>query len=122
MSKLTVEDLVKAQQDTITRLDFIANRIDAIAMQKTPKHKSTIITALWGIFGFGLFLLSTTNPVGPQAFSGLCLFILVWVMLGKIEGSSAIQDEIDRKNYEDGAKKLKEALKNSVGLNAKAPD
>lgn len=111
MTKLTVEDLVKAQQDTITRLDFIANRIDAIAMQETPKHKSTIITSLWGIFGFGLFLISAVNPVGSQAFQGFCLFILVWVMLGKIEGSSAIQDEIDRKFNESFIKNAKENAK-----------
>ena len=121
MTKLTVEDLVKAQQDTITRLDFIANRIDAIANSRRPVETSSAVTFIWLAFGTGAFLLAQTNPLFQQAFNGLCLLVLTSVMIAKTQGKSALQEDVDRKHYEAGVKKLKESLRNSIGLNEKTP-
>jgi hypothetical protein len=80
MSKLTIEDLIKAQQETKQSMDAINEKLELITQARVVSTSGSATSATaWILIGGLLFLLAQTNPVGQQTYIGFCLFMLVFL-------------------------------------------
>jgi hypothetical protein len=84
-TKLTIEDLIEAQ----ARNEKLLSLLVEATHSKTDRSG---IGFFWFVFGGIAWALSSTNPLGTQAFSAFCLFVLTGLVLGRKYQTSAREE------------------------------
>lgn len=99
-NKLTIEDLVKAQEANERHLSHMANSLAMLASSTKQQHDPGGYRWVWAVLGGIALIACPAIPIGPQLFCALCLFVITWVMLGRSEQVSASKEWAKAKKQE----------------------
>ncbi len=106
-TKLTIEDLIQAQEANERHLSEIAKCLKVMASSTRQQHDPVGYRWIWAVLG-GLALLGSPSvPMGSQIFASICLFVITWVLLGRSQQVSPISEsaQVEAKKQEAPTKK-----------------
>jgi hypothetical protein len=106
-TKLTIEDLIQAQEANERHLKDIAQCMKMMASSTSQQHDPVGYRWIWAALGGLALLASPSIPMGSQIFASICLFVITWVLLGRSQQVSAISEcvQVEAKKQETPTKK-----------------